>query len=91
MAYNEEELLTNIEQTLTDFNFEQDVEESKQNLLNKLNSLLFPMKDSGTIADYQFLVKKTDDANEIQLTVFVKASEDEVEQGWDFTITNGSK
>ena len=91
MTYNEEELPANIQQILTDFDFEPTLEASKQSVLNKLNAVLFPLKDSGTIADYQFVVKNTESEDQIDLTVCVKASEDAEVEGWDFTITNGNK
>ena len=91
MAYNKEELLANIEQILTDFDFDPVLETSKQNLLNKLNEVLFPLKDNGSINDYQFVVKNTENADEIQVTVFVKSSNEDEAEGWEFTITNGGK
>lgn len=91
MAYNEEELLANIEQILTDFDFEPVLEASKQTLLNKLNNILFPLKDDGSIIDYQFVVKNTENSDEIQLTVYVKSSNEDEAEGWEFTITNGGK
>jgi hypothetical protein len=90
MTYNEEELLANIQQILTDFDFEPTLDASKQSILNKLNAVLFPLKDGGAIADYQFVVKNTESADQIDLTVCVKASEDAEAEGWDFTITNGN-
>ena len=91
MTYNEEELLANIQQILTDFDFEPTLETSKQSVLNKLNAVLFPLKDCGAIADYQFVVKNTESTDQIDLTVCVKVSEDTETEGWDFTITNGNK
>ena len=90
MTYNEEELLANIQQILTDFDFEPTLDASKQSVLNKLNAVLFPLKDGGAIADYQFVVKNTESADQIDLTVCVKTSEDAEVEGWDFTITNGN-
>lgn len=91
MDYNEEELLATIQQILTDFDFDPVLETSKQNLLNRLNDILFPLKDTGLINDYQFAVKNTENTDEIHLTVFVKSSEEDEAEGWEFTITNGSK
>jgi len=91
MSYNEEELLANIQQILTDFDFESTMEASKHSILNKLNTLLFPLKNANLIADYQFAVKNTENSDEIQLTVFVKVSDEDTTEGWEFTITNGNK
>ena len=90
MTYNEEELLANIQQILTDFDFEPTLDASKQSILNKLNAVIFPLKDGGAIADYQFVVKNTESADQIDLTVCVKASADAEVDGWDFTIANGN-
>jgi hypothetical protein len=91
MTYNEEELLANIQQILTDFDFEPTIEDSKKSALDKLNAVLFPLKDSGAIADYQFVVKNTESTDEIELTVCVKVSAEAEDDSWDFTITNGNK
>ena len=91
MKYNEEELLANIQQILTDFNFESTIEDSKKSILDKINAILFPLKNNNVIVDYQFVVKNTENTDEIQLTVFVKVSEDSEAEGWEFTVTNGSK
>jgi hypothetical protein len=91
MIYNEEELLANIQQILTDFDFDPTLDASKQSILNKLNVVLFPLKDGGAIADYQFVVKNTESADQIELTVCVKASAKAEDDSWDFTITNGNK
>lgn len=91
MTYNEEELLANIQQILTDFDFEPTLEASKQNALNKLNNLLFPLKDSKAIYDYQFIVRNAENPDDINITVSIKASAEAENESWDFTITNGNK
>ena len=90
MIYNEEEFLVKVQQILTDFNFEPTLEESKQSALNKLNAVLFPLKDCRAIFDYQFIVKNTESSDQIDLTVCVRSSSDK-EESWDFTIVNGNK
>lgn len=90
MIYNEEEFLASVQQILTDFDFEPTIEESKQSALNKLNAVLFPLKDCGAIVDYQFIVKNAESSDQIDLAVCVVSSLGK-EESWDFTIVNGNK
>jgi len=90
MIYNEEEFLASVQQILTDFDFEPTIEESKQSALNKLNAILFPLKDCGAIVDYQFIVKNAESSDQIDLAVCVVGSLGK-EESWDFTIVNGNK
>ena len=90
MIYNEEEFLASVQQILTDFDFEPTIEESKQSALNKLNAILFPLKDCGAIVDYQFIVKNAESSDQIDLAVCVVSSLGK-EESWDFTIVNGNK
>lgn len=90
MIYNEEEFLASVQQILTNFDFEPTIEESKQSALNKLNAVLFPLKDCGAIVDYQFIVKNAESSDQIDLAVCVVSSLGK-EESWDFTIVNGNK
>lgn len=91
MTYNEQEIIEKIEQLLTDFQFASTAEESKQDLLNQLNGILYPIKEQGLIEDFQFAVKNTENNEEIDISVLIKENSESEFGGWDFTITNGSK
>lgn len=91
MTYNEQETIQKVEQILTDFEFAATASESKQNILNQLNGILYPIKEQGLIEDFQFSVKNNEDNEEIDISVLIKETSESDFGGWDFTITNGSK
>jgi hypothetical protein len=81
---NIEDIINQIGELLENFKFDEANEDSKTEALNVANGILYPLKESLAIEDYQFTAKTED--NSISITISIKEfSQDEMSQ-WDLIL-----
>lgn len=84
MNMNIEDIINQIGELLENFKFDEANEDSKTEALNVANGILYPLKESLAIEDYQFTAKTED--NSISITISIKEfSQDEMSQ-WDLIL-----
>ena len=84
MNMNIEDVINQIGELLENFKFDEANEDSKTEALNVANGILYPLKESLAIEDYQFTAKTED--NSISITISIKEfSQDEMSQ-WDLIL-----
>jgi hypothetical protein len=79
-----DEIIDNVSKVLEDFEYNAINEETKVAALNLVNNILYPLKQSEVINDYQFTSSVQDDT--IHLGILLKETSDAEFLQWDLSL-----